>query len=674
MVRFKLKNKPTSSINSRFSRRKGFLYSLVCFLLIGVVLANPVMALTEAELYIYGQNGIYFYEPDGGCTPASSTSGKSDGSDVYLIGDSISVLSSAQIKNKLPNITIDALSGTLFSQDSDFGEGGTNRISNMGNQDILVFAMGTNGGIDQMYKDDTEKLLTALKGKNVKVILMTIFYGNHMADNQMTKTNERVKELANSYSNISYFDWYKAASADADQLILDDNVHPTDSGAEKFANLITEAVNKVTKMVGSSGGGSGGGGYARLKDAVKQYGEFAMQMQIEYSTPWEVVLAQMQIESGVGTAGHAVEGADNNWLGITGSGDAGTYVSANGRHWAVFSSVEKSIEAWAGAYVLRNGYYNDAFPYLDPNNWDLEAFLVRMIAHYAPDSDGNNEQVYVNSILKLIDGPIKEAREEMGWLSSEEFAKKNNIPVGGNHPLDSKVEKGSGTAKTSYSSSNCKNYDEGGVISLLVDGVEYAFPIAHATKKNYLSNTDEHPSVLSSKLNGWAHHDAPAVDLGIYFKDITGKDFDISDYPQWNRDYLTDAYLGKCNSKFGAIHCNSSTGAPVVAITDGYVSYYDHYKGTNDRPLTSQDTEICASLRFVSTVGTKSTFLYIHLGYEEEFANSINKEVKAGEVIGHIGPSPCAQYTQAHLHLQTTAEKGQIQKLIDTLYDSLPEE
>lgn len=198
-------------------------------------------------------------------------------------------------------------------------------------------------------------------------------------------------------------------------------------------------------------------GYDRLKEAVLAYGKFAMDMQRKYGVPWEVVFAQMQKESTTGTAGIAINGAQNNWLGIKGSGDAGTYTS-NGVNWAVYSSIEASIEDWAGSRVLRNGYYDDAFPYLDPTNYNLEQFLKIMISHYAPNSDNNNESAYLRDILSFINGPISAARQQAGWPSSADLARTENIPIGGQHPLNSALP----AASTNTISQNCitpNNYD-----------------------------------------------------------------------------------------------------------------------------------------------------------------------------------------------------------------------
>lgn len=196
---------------------------------------------------------------------------------------------------------------------------------------------------------------------------------------------------------------------------------------------------------------SSSSGYDRLKEAVRLYSQTAMDMQREYGTPWEIVLAQMQKESQTGTAGIAVSGATNNWLGITGEGDAGSWTSAKGRQWAKYTSVDASIKDWSGPRVLRNGIYDDAFKNLDPNSYNLDAFLTVMLSHYAPNSDGNNETAYKQDVLSFINGPIASVRAEKGWPSSAELAKNENIAIGGKHPLGSKTS----TAQASTSFDSC---------------------------------------------------------------------------------------------------------------------------------------------------------------------------------------------------------------------------
>ena len=204
----------------------------------------------------------------------------------------------------------------------------------------------------------------------------------------------------------------------------------------------------------TSSSASSSGAYSALKDAVRKYGEYAMQLQKQYGTPWEVVFAQMQQESGTGTCTSDNCVAKNvkklgyyNWLGITSKsgrvGDAGKpYVSPGGAKFAMYTSVESMMADWAGPAVLRNGAYNAAFQYLDPNNYNLDMFLKSMIHVYAPNGDGNNnEDAYFNTVKNLINGPIAEVRQEMGWPSSAEHAKQENIQIGGSAGMKGDIPK-----------------------------------------------------------------------------------------------------------------------------------------------------------------------------------------------------------------------------------------
>ena len=375
--------------------------------------------------------------------------GNSDGSDVSMFGDSISVISTNAIKGALPKISLDAISGTWLNKDDDtFGNSGITRIKAASNlREIVVVAMGTNGGITSA---DINALVAAVNadGKSHKIILMTIYVESMAADafagksNMMSNTNTAVKTASSNYDDISYADWAEAVkTTDSASVLSDAHVHPSDPvGTELFAKTIQTAVNKQTSLGQisvSSQSEITGTGVERVKSATRVYGEIAMQAQKTYGVPWEVLIAQMQVESNIGQSPLALQ--TNNWLGIRGTGDAGTYQTENNGNFAKFSSVEASIQAWAGSYVMRNGYYDAAFQYLDPNNWDLHSYLVEVIHHYAPSSDGNNEAGYVANVESIIENMIKPAREEMGWPSSEEFARQNNIAIGGLYPIGSKV-------------------------------------------------------------------------------------------------------------------------------------------------------------------------------------------------------------------------------------------
>lgn len=432
-------------------RRFAFLDRVLVVLIAAIAMfyPMPVAALSQKLLDRFAQNNILFYNPeDNNCT-VSNTMGNSDGSDVSMFGDSISAMSMNAIKKALPKISLDAISGTWFNKDDDtYGKSGVSRVkASSGLRDIVVVAMGTNGGVTA---SDIDALVSAVNadGKSHKIILMTIYVEELAANafagksNMMYSTNSAVKTASSKYSFISYADWAETVkNTGSASVIGDGHVHPTDPvGTELFAKTIQTAVNKQTsigQMSVSSQSEITGTGAERVKSATRVYGEIAMQAQRTYGVPWEVLIAQMQVESNIGQSPLALQ--TNNWLGIRGTGDAGTYQTENNGNFAKFSSVEVSIQAWAGSYVMRNGYYDAAFQYLDPSNWDLHSYLIEVIHHYAPSSDGNNEAGYVANVESIIENMIKPAREEMGWPSSEEFARQNNIAIGGMYPIGTEV-------------------------------------------------------------------------------------------------------------------------------------------------------------------------------------------------------------------------------------------
>lgn len=204
-----------------------------------------------------------------------------------------------------------------------------------------------------------------------------------------------------------------------------------------------------TKCVNYNAGIGGGGGISggdALREAVIKYGQFAMDLQRKYGSPWEVVFAQMVKESSVGQCTNCVASGVAamgyyNWLGITGSGGSlGTgnpYYSPSGREWATYATVEKMMESWAGPYVLRNGRYDAAFAYLDPNNYDLNGFIATMVPIYAPPSE-NDSSAYISQIIGLV-RTVQEIGAEQGWPTSAELAKQENIPIGGETPIGGSV-------------------------------------------------------------------------------------------------------------------------------------------------------------------------------------------------------------------------------------------
>lgn len=396
-----------------------------------------------------------------------------------------------------------------------------------------------------------------------------------------------------------------------------------------------------------------------------------------YGIPWEIIAAQALWESGGAVSPLAV--SCNNPLGLKTNHDC----EIDHEH-AKFNSLEEAYESYATSVIaikkaLENGYnygpyslleyieYGSGAPYAQCSQKNIDEHSYNGICDGY--SVGDPTRNYVEGVSELICGVQKWALANGITISAENFATFNSPYIG--ERTDGTVSDsdtyGSYDDQSGNTTGYCDDTTSGGgsegTTEVDINGYTYVFPIAGATKENYLNNTAEHPSILSSKANGWYHHDYPAVDMGIYYKMITGRDFDPGDYPQWH----TSSNLAQCSATYGIIHCNSSTGAPVVALTDGTITYYNHY----GNGLTSEDTQLCAQTSLQSVDGNR--YIYLHLGYEDQYTSLVGQTVTAGTVIGHVGISPCAQYTQAHVHIQTSDKSNSIKSIIDQLYDALPE-
>ncbi len=217
---------------------------------------------------------------------------------------------------------------------------------------------------------------------------------------------------------------------------------------------------------GACGGDiEGEGVQERFREVVEKYGEIAMKMQIEYGPPWELVFAQMVMESGVGSATNGInKGVEANgyfnWLGLTYSSSHFYNLPEaynSGRGWSQYASIGNMIAAWMVDY-LRNGYYDSAYKYTDPNNYDIEKFFFEMIQSYCPASDGCDHAAYWSTVSQYVEEADKIAKEK-GWPTSAELARQENIPIGGKYPVNGDIHKQLDAQPHSLSV-DCTNDDE----------------------------------------------------------------------------------------------------------------------------------------------------------------------------------------------------------------------
>lgn len=384
-------------------------YFAIVFFILGLNLLQvpAVFAMDECQseqLNIFSQQEIEFY--DGCSCSETSHTANSNGNDVYMIGDSITVLSQNDIKEALPGITIDAISGTWFANEAG-GESGVSRISKMTDKPILVFAMGTNGGVTQ---DDIDKLFSALEGKDVKIILMTLYYNNPGSAKQMTDSNKVITDTAEKNDNVTIMDWYSVASSDPTNILADDtstedpndkdNVHPSNpTGTQKFAETVKKAVDEISTVnveasvatgdfsiiqsaknadvsvpyASSNSPPRSDGWHAYWSDTDKQsmldlldkFGDLAYQLGRAVGAPYVAILVQMRYEDP-----NSLCGSNNYWGNLCDpshayAGGADEHFRQSGK--PVPSNLGEGFIAYAN--TLTNGMHDQALGISDPKEY-----------------------------------------------------------------------------------------------------------------------------------------------------------------------------------------------------------------------------------------------------------------------------------------------------------------
>lgn len=173
------------------------------------------------------------------------TSSSSDGSNVTIIGDSITVGSEAKIRELLPKADIRAQESKQFYTGTSENPGGVailkELIDNNSLRDVLVYALGTNSS---GVTESQAKEIVDLAGSSRKVVFVT----NYTTLNDYLGNNNTFTKVKNEESNVLIADWKAAIESDALKYLGDDGIHPNDEGRGLFASIIANAINGVESL------------------------------------------------------------------------------------------------------------------------------------------------------------------------------------------------------------------------------------------------------------------------------------------------------------------------------------------------------------------------------------------------------------------------------------------
>nr|WP_228375131.1 acyltransferase family protein [Demequina iriomotensis] len=148
-----------------------------------------------------------------------------DGSDVTVVGDSVTLGSAPALASALPGVAVDAEVGRQFSQGVDRVEAleGKGRL-----RPYVVVALGTNG---EVPADQMDRLVAAVGDRTL--VLVTP-YGDR---SWMAGSQRAVRQAARGHANVVVADWQAAVEEDP-SVLGPDGIHPDATGMKVFARVV----------------------------------------------------------------------------------------------------------------------------------------------------------------------------------------------------------------------------------------------------------------------------------------------------------------------------------------------------------------------------------------------------------------------------------------------------
>ncbi|MBR3248539.1 hypothetical protein IKF89_00715 [Candidatus Saccharibacteria bacterium] len=172
-----------------------------------------------------------------------------DGSDVTVIGDSISYGAQSIYNEKLPNADLYVQSSKPFwdpsGYDAQGGEDGLTILKKLKDEgklrQNLVFALGSNNGNKSGRAVSEDKLneLLDLASSCEKIVILTNYYRD--SDKEYNINNENFKKFAEANDKVILVDWKTEASQDPGKY-MQDAVHPNAEGGQLFVDLIMQGL------------------------------------------------------------------------------------------------------------------------------------------------------------------------------------------------------------------------------------------------------------------------------------------------------------------------------------------------------------------------------------------------------------------------------------------------
>ena len=166
--------------------------------------------------------------------PNLTNSAKVSTSQVLMIGDSIMLDSSPELKKQLPDCYIDAMQNRRVIQALDVGQ---QMIDEGHLHQTVVISLGTNVPISR----DTATRIMNLFGSDISVFWVNLF-GKTVT--WQDEANQLLLDLTQTFPNLTVIDW-KSVISEHPEWMWQDGDHPNLEGSAVYAQLIRESLEVV---------------------------------------------------------------------------------------------------------------------------------------------------------------------------------------------------------------------------------------------------------------------------------------------------------------------------------------------------------------------------------------------------------------------------------------------
>ena len=252
-------------------------------------------ALSEDLWDYYDTNDIYYYNPENANCETSDGQEKlsSDGSNLSIIGDSITLSAKQEIKKIFPKLEdnqFNAVSGRRWDE-------GVEILKSMQLKKYVFFALGTNDP-DGLTQEQLDTAFNAIG--NEKTILLV---KNYSTSNEYEKNNQLFDNAATNKSNIKIVDWKSTAKDNSSELLSQDGVHLTKKGKKTFAKLLHRSVNTSSNSTNHTNHNKLYNGDPVFSEEelnkIKANQPFYEKSANKYNFPWQILAVMHRREHGL---------------------------------------------------------------------------------------------------------------------------------------------------------------------------------------------------------------------------------------------------------------------------------------------------------------------------------------------------------------------------------------